>query len=110
VRKRGEVILINIEIPISQKISVTEYERIIERIAESLGISLQLKTTLKKYPGCIHWHYKKGKERGTLEITLWPQQHRLWFTIHEGRKAEWIEEKMMVLEQKILTYHHLHQG
>jgi hypothetical protein len=62
----------------------------IERAVQYCNLRITLKGTLKQFAGCIHWHLKKGSERGTLELTLWPEQQRLWVTIQEGRKAGWI--------------------
>jgi len=39
----------------------------IERLCQAQGLSITMKT--------IHWHLKKGKERGTLEITQWPSKN-----------------------------------
>jgi hypothetical protein len=65
------------------------------------GLSTTLRGSLKKYPGCIHWHARNGRESGTLEITLWPQQHRAWFTIQDGRAAPWIEAKMKLIQELV---------
>ena len=65
------------------------------------GLTLTLKGTLKQYPNCLHWHYKKGKEPGTLEITWWEQENRLWFKVSAGRRGEWIEETIARLKLKI---------
>ena len=60
--------------------------------------------TLKKFPGCTHWHARNPGRSGTLELTLWPQQHRAWITIQSGRTAEWITEKLPEI-QKALQRH-----
>jgi hypothetical protein len=65
-------------------------EEAIERLCQTHGLSITLKTTQSKYPGSIHWHLKKGRERGTLEVTLWPAQNRLWFSMQDGRKGDWV--------------------
>src|SRR6185369_6962228 len=64
----------------------------VERCCGDLGLVQAMKDTLAKYPGCIHWHYKKKGVSGTLEVTLWPYKRQLWLTIQEGRRAESIEE------------------
>jgi hypothetical protein len=50
--------------------------------------------TLKQYPGCVHWHLKHGADKGTLEITLWRAQRRVWFKVSSNRSAKWIELTM----------------
>ena len=77
----------NLEVAISREINL---EKTIEAQCETLGLSITLKTTSAKFPGSIHWHLKKGRDRGTLEITLWPSQNRLWFSMQDGRSADWV--------------------
>lgn len=62
----------------------------IEALAQAAGLSITMQTTSAKFPGSIHWHLKKGRERGTLEITLWPSQNKLWFSMQDGRSADWV--------------------
>jgi hypothetical protein len=50
-----------------------------------------MKGTLASFPGCTHWHLKRNRERGVLEITLWPAQSRLWLSVQDGRKGAWID-------------------
>ena len=75
--------------------------RLVERACAAEGFTLALKGTLAKYPGCVHWHYKNSKARGTLEVTWWKQQRRLWFKVAAGRTGEWIEQAMGRLKSRI---------
>jgi hypothetical protein len=77
----------NLDVAISNAAGL---EKKIERLCQTAGLSITMKTTSAKFPGSIHWHLKKGKERGTLEITLWPAQNKLWFSMQDGRSADWI--------------------
>lgn len=65
------------------------------------GLSISMKGTLKKFPGSIHWHLKKGRERGTLEITLLHAERRLWFSMHENRSAEWVMKMAHEFKRKL---------
>src|ERR1700677_1697971 len=67
-------------------------DQIIESLCRAHGLSVTMKATLSKYPGSIHWHWKRGRERGTLEVTLWPRERRLWFSMQDGRRAQWVME------------------
>ncbi len=92
---------IDIDIP-----PVTDLDRaaeLVEDVCARANLSMSMKGTLARYPGCIHWHFKQGRERGTLEITLWPAQRRLWFTVHENRRAEWIAEAISHLKDELET-------
>jgi hypothetical protein len=64
--------------------------QVIAEACAAEGLRLTLDGTLAKYPGCRHWHYKRDRQRGTLEITLWPARRRLWVTVHAGRQGDWI--------------------
>jgi hypothetical protein len=45
----------------------------------------------------MHWHYKRGRQRGTLEITLWPLGRRAWFAVHANRGAAWIDDAITAI-------------
>jgi hypothetical protein len=64
-------------------------EATMEDIFAAEDLRITLKSTLIKYPGCVHWHLKRGKETGTLEATLW--QGKCWFSMSMGRMALWLE-------------------
>jgi hypothetical protein len=84
--------LIELEVDVSriEPARFTQMVRHIDQLCLDSGLSITMKDTLSKYPGCVHWHTKKGRERGTLEITWWPARERLWFSMQEGRKADWV--------------------
>jgi hypothetical protein len=77
----------NLEVDISG--AAGNLEKASERTSQETGLSVTMKTTSAKFPGSIHWQ-KKGRERGTLEATLWPAQNRLWFSMQDGRSADWV--------------------
>jgi dihydroxyacetone kinase-like protein len=52
---------------------VGNYATSMEMVCEYANLRVTLKGTLKKYPGCIHWHLKREGERGTLEMTWSPR-------------------------------------
>jgi hypothetical protein len=92
------------EIPLPVK---TDCEKLIRFVDEALverELRVTLRDGLKKFPGCIHWHVKKGRMPGTLEITVWPEQCRAWFTIHDGRAADWLDDEIKQLS-KMLRLH-----
>ena len=73
-------------------------EAAIEHCLVATGLRTTLKTTLRGYPGCVHWHLKRdGDERGTLELTLWPAGGEIWFSVQSGRRAPWIREVLIEL-------------
>ncbi len=76
-------------------------ETTVERICQESGLVLKVKSSLKEYPGSVHWHFKKERETGTLEITLWKKERRLWFSVHTNRKGEWIEDMIRDLKSEL---------
>lgn len=63
---------------------------VIEQCCARAGLRITLRGSLTAYPGCMHWHLKHGADKGTLEITLWPPQRRLWFKVTSNRNGSWI--------------------
>jgi hypothetical protein len=73
----------------------------VEKCCRRLGLVQGMKTTLAKHPGSTHWHYKQAKQSGTLEITIWPSKRRVWMTVQDGRKADWIREILPILTEEL---------
>ncbi len=63
----------------------------IESTCTTEGLQIGMKGSLASFPGSIHWHFKKPGERGTLEITSFPRDRRIWAKVQSGRRADWIE-------------------
>jgi hypothetical protein len=95
----------NIELELPPTTNLSAAEKAIDITLAALGLEVALRGTLKKFPGCIHWHAKNPGQSGTLELTLWPQQHRAWITIQSGRAAKWIAERLPEVQDAI--YQHL---
>jgi hypothetical protein len=75
----------------------------VEQSSRDLGLVESMRGTLAKYPGCVHWHFKKPRVSGTLEVTSWPSANRLWITVQQGRRAEWLEEAAPAMERSLRT-------
>lgn len=93
--------MVNYEVSVPLDADIKQAEQLIEESCAEEGLHITLKGTLSKYPGCIHYHYKKGTERGTLEITIWPKEHRIWFSVQAGRTADWIIASLSQLEEEV---------
>ena len=76
---------------------------LVESVCQELGLTMTLKDGLRSYPGAIHWHFKQGKATGVLEITFWPQQNRLWLSVHRNRMAKWIEICLPELQKELVA-------
>ena len=87
-----------IDIPLPRNADCLLVSKTIEEICVSNGLRVTLKATLGKFSGSTHWHVKSGNDKGTLEITLWPAQHRAWFSIQDGRVGAWIEKKVALFQ------------
>jgi hypothetical protein len=77
---------IEIDLPPAQIPSAAK----LESLFTNATLRITLRGTLAAYPGSVHWHLKEGHQRGTLEVTLWPPEGRIWLSVQDGRRAEWI--------------------
>ena len=89
------------EIPLAPDVDCRVVEQAIDHAISAVRLTTTLRGSLKKYEGCIHRHVKNGRASGTLEVTLWPQELKAWFTIQKGRRAPWIEGKMKLVREAI---------
>jgi len=90
-----------LDIPLPVDSSTDQLKRCVLIACDELGLAISMETTLVSYPGSVHWHIKNGQEKGTLELTTWPGRRRLWAKVQEGRRADWIEQTLPELCQKI---------
>lgn len=90
-----------IEFTVPRKCDLARAELLIEKICARRGLVVSMKGTQSRFPGCIHWHLKLGKQSGTLELTLFIRQRRIWAKVQEGRKAAWIDEELPQLRRAI---------
>lgn len=93
--------MITFEVDVTPALDLIGAERVIERCARSEGLEMKMKASLSMYPGSVHWHFKKGKERGTLELTLWRKATRVWFSVQERRSGAWIEDTVSRLKSRL---------
>ena len=93
--------MVEVKVHIPARASPASIPHIVEQACATEGLTLTLKGTLAKYPHCVHWHFKKDKERGALEITWWEWERRLWFKVAAGRTGAWIEEALARLKAQI---------
>ena len=75
--------------------------KVVEQVCTENKLRCAVKGTLASYPGCIHWHFRKNKQRGTLEITWWELENRLWFKVAKVRNGDWIDEALPKLKKEI---------
>lgn len=73
----------------------------VDRCFAEAGLRVTLRGSLGKYPGCTHWHLKRGRERGTLEFTLLADGSRAWFSIQGGRTGDWLENAIAELRPQL---------
>jgi hypothetical protein len=76
---------------------------LIEKACLGCGLRVSTRATLQSYPGCIHWHVKRGIQAGTLELTLWEAKRRVWASVQDGRRAAWIDEALPQVKDAVET-------
>jgi hypothetical protein len=89
------------DVALQPGVTATGVVQAVDRAAREAGLTQVSKGKLAKYPGSTHWHFKMGCIAGTLELTYWPQQSRLWFSTHDNRHAPWIDEHIERLKLDI---------
>ena len=77
------------EIDLSPGRTLAQAAQIVEEGVQSLGLRVAQRGTLAEYPGCIHWHFKRGRETGTLEATLLNRERRLQISVRANRQGAW---------------------
>ena len=82
------------EIQVGGRWNSAAIARTIERAGESCGLSQSMKGSLRKFEGCTHWHFKKPGHSGTIELTMWSQERRVWISVQAGRRADWIKREL----------------
>jgi len=100
--------MIELEIEVSTFLDDSTVAAAIQDACKEEALALQMQTSLKKFPGCTHWHFKHSTERGILEITWWPGQNekraaRLWLSVHGNRRAAWADKMMPQLKVALDT-------
>lgn len=93
--------MIEVELQIPANANSEHVVEVVEQVCSSDGLTCTQKGTLSSYPGCIHWHFKLGTQKGTLEITWWETKNRLWFKVAKGRTGDWMDENIARLKKKI---------
>jgi hypothetical protein len=93
--------MVEVEIRVPPGVDWEHAEQSVEGLCAAEGLAAALKATLVRYPGSVHWHFKRAQEPGTLEITLWESAHRIWFSTRAGRAAPWIDDAMSRLRGEL---------
>src|SRR5437764_9430829 len=90
-----------VEITVPHGTDERTMKTIIDRAISRCGLRVTLCSTLARFPSSVHWHLKHENNPGTLELTFWPHERRLRFTIQAGRDAPWIDARAKSLAQAI---------
>ena len=93
--------MIEVQLQIPDSVNSDVLVRMIEHICIAHGLTCILKGTLAGYPGCAHWHFRMGRQKGILEITWWEMEGRLWFKVAQNRRGDWIEAGIPLLKEQI---------
>lgn len=102
--RRKEMTEIEIDLPVP--LDADAIMAAVELAGTNEALHVTMKSTLKKYPGCTHWHFKRNEKRGVLEVTWWPYSEgkmfsRLWLSAHNNRQADWMSELIPRLKKGI---------
>lgn len=95
------------EVHTPSRTSLRRVQRGIEMVCAREGLVVAREGTLAMYPGSIHWHLRRPAVAGTLEVTFWPEQCRVWVSVQHQRAAPWTRAAARAvkkhLEEKLRT-------
>lgn len=89
------------EIDLPKTYSLADAAQLVEACAEAEGLRIGLRDTLAAFPGSIHWHFKRGRETGTLEATLLNRERRIVLSVHKNRTSAWTEPALERLSDEL---------
>lgn len=92
-----------IDFAVPQSCNLSGAAALIEKACRGCGLRVSARSTLSSYPGCVHWHVKRGMQPGTLEVTLWEAKRRIWASVQDGRRAAWIDEALPQVKDAVET-------
>lgn len=95
--------IVNSKLPLTKSLDADFVIEEIEKIIHTYRLNITQKTTLSTLKGSIHYHLKKGKEAGVIELTYWASKHRLWTEIHDNRQADWNKDMIIPFTQALAT-------
>lgn len=72
--------------------SVAFNEKEVEAFGIERDLLLSMKGALKSKAFNIHYHFKRKKERGVLEITIFADV--LQINVHDNRQGDWILDEI----------------
>jgi hypothetical protein len=93
--------VIELDIHVPHDIDANRMPPLIEQACAREDLIAATRGTLGTYPGCVHWHFKRAGEKGTLEVTWWPKNRKLWFKVADGREGPWIRTAMERLRDQL---------
>lgn len=99
--EQGSAGMLEVEFKVPRGCNLRDADGIVERVCSSLGLKVVLRGSLASYPGCKHWHFRKGRESGTLELTLDARAHRVWAKVQSGRRAAWIDSLLPQVQRQV---------
>lgn len=92
-----------VEFAVPQSCNLSSAAALIEKACRGCGLRVSTRSTLSSYPGCVHWHVKRGMQPGTLEVTLWEAKRRVWASVQDTRRAAWIDEALPQVKDAVET-------
>ncbi len=93
--------MITVEVKIPPSADLARVESLVKKTCKARGLEMTVKTSLVSYPGSTHRHFKKGTERGTIELTFWKGGRRLWISVHSNRASSWTTVEMRELKSDL---------
>ena len=84
----------DIYVDLPEGVSRQQIMGVVERAATAAGLYISHigGYSRQKFPGSVHWHFKRDKsERGLIDATYWDVKNLLWLMIRH-REPDWVHK------------------
>ncbi len=82
----------SVEVRLVDPVAPSAVQDAVRAASRELGLVASLLGGLRTFPGSAHWHLKRGAEAGTIEVTFWPKENRLWLSVQARRTSPWVRQ------------------
>ena len=91
------------EIDLPHNVPLTDAAQAIEAVCEAEGLRVASRGPLAGHPGSILWRCKKGREVGTMEITLLNRERRILLSVSPKHVGPWSEAALESISETLIN-------
>ena len=91
----------NMYVDLPEGVTREQMMKLVERASQVAGLYISHigSYSRKKFPGSVHWHFKRNrKENGLIDATFWDVKSLMWLMIRY-REPDWVHETAPLLHK-----------